>query len=228
MIAHGNITHGAHKARGTEVIAHNHNGTLLILLASFSQNPGVIDWNGTALTKKIGTGYGESMPSSEVWYLQNADVGAHNLTMQNGADNYIYAHFCIISINGASSDADPFDQTASGSGNSTTAAATLASCDPTSRTYFVDGLNTAGVWKAQTGGAGQTELWDGLNVDNDCSAGYWEDAETAMTATWGGATAWECAAVELEVLEVLGQPTMIRTQGIPTGPGSRDRARRLL
>lgn len=199
-ISHGNITHAEHKGRGVDVIAHNHNGGLLLVLASIGNgNPGTLDWNGAALTKKLGTGYSGAVPSCDVWWLQGGDQGAHNLTVNNEGDDYLYTHICIISVIGASEDADPFGQTDTNAGTSADSSGTLASCDPTSRTYYVTGLNTAGTLKLQSGGGGQTELWDGLNVDNDCSAGYWEDGETAMTSTWSGACAWETATAELKM-----------------------------
>lgn len=204
-ISHGNISHHTHKGKGTKVCAHTHNGGLLLVLASFSKDPGTIDWNGTDLTNKINTGYNEAVPSCDIWYLQSAEQGAYNLTMNNESDNYIYAHICIISVTGASVDADPFGQTDTNSGTGQDSTGTLASCAETSRTYYVTGLNTAGSHYAQTPGAGQTELWDDRNVDNDCSAGYWEDAETAMATNWSGSCAWETATIELKTSAPAGQ-----------------------
>lgn len=197
-ISHGNISHHTHKGTGTEVCAHNHNGDLLLVLASFSKSPGTLDWNGTNLTNKINTGYDQPVPSSDVWWLANAEQGAFNLTMNNEGANYIYCHICIISIIGASSQADPFGETKIGAGTSTQASCTLDSCAATSRSYFVAGMNVTAL--SVSGGAGQTELWDAPNVDSDHSAGYWEDAEDALSCSWSGAHAWECVAVELEYL----------------------------
>jgi len=216
---------------GTSTLSHNNGANVKWMVVALWSIDGQraggdgLTYNSVAPDGKIGIVDDNNSANAwlEVFYWIAPSTGAsYAVNFPNDNSDSIY--FEVIGYE--NSVASSLDASNTGEGSSTNPSINVTVVDSSAMMYgaMIHGRqNTSGF----SAGSAYTELIK-LDVGNECILSE-EDllvpGTGSQTVDWTQATADDWGIIGISVREpaAAGQPVMKRTQGIPTGPGSRDR-----